>query len=103
MLLGLLLLIVGIGMLWSAGMKMTNPELIPTVHPVALWVALLTLLDRAFGTGVTITPRDTPVIDRSLDSARFRRVTGIVPPAWDAMVDAMAADATPYDALRAAR
>lgn len=44
MLLGLLLLIVGIGMLWSAGMKMTNPELIPTVHPVALWVALLTLL-----------------------------------------------------------
>jgi dTDP-4-dehydrorhamnose reductase len=65
--------------------------------------ALLTLLDRAFGTGVTITPRDTPVIDRSLDSARFRRATGIVPPAWDAMVDAMAADATPYDALRAAR
>jgi dTDP-4-dehydrorhamnose reductase len=65
--------------------------------------ALLTLLDRAFGTGVTITSRDTPVIDRSLDSARFRRVTGIVPPAWDAMVDAMAADATPYDALRDAR
>lgn len=65
--------------------------------------ALLTLLDRAFRAGITITPRDVPVIDRSLDSGRFRRATDIVPPAWDAMIDAMAADATPYDALRAAR
>jgi dTDP-4-dehydrorhamnose reductase len=65
--------------------------------------ALLTLLDGAYGTGVTITPRDAPVIDRSLDSDRFRRATGLVPPPWEAMVEAMAADPTPYEALRAAR
>jgi dTDP-4-dehydrorhamnose reductase len=63
--------------------------------------ALLTLLDRSYGAGVTLTPRDTPAIDRSLDSRRFREVTGITPPPWDALIAEMAADATPYDAVRA--
>ena len=38
--LGLLLLGVGAGMLWSAATKLQQPEAIPTVHITALWVAL---------------------------------------------------------------
>jgi cation diffusion facilitator family transporter len=37
--LGILLLIVGIGMVWSAAAKLQNPESIATVHSAALWVA----------------------------------------------------------------
>ena len=37
--LGLILLIVGLGMAWSAVQKMESPESIPTVHAFALWVA----------------------------------------------------------------
>jgi len=42
--LGLLLLVVGIGMLWSAVVKIQSPELIPKVHVIALWVALFGLV-----------------------------------------------------------
>lgn len=42
--LGLLLLIVGVGMLWSAIVKLQNPAAIPKVHMVALWVALAALV-----------------------------------------------------------
>jgi cation diffusion facilitator family transporter len=38
--LGGLLLAVGIGMVWSAVHKLQAPESIPTVHSIALWVAL---------------------------------------------------------------
>ena len=41
MVIGLLLLAVGIGMLWSAAQKIQSPALIPTVHPIALGVACL--------------------------------------------------------------
>ncbi len=37
--LGLLLLIVGLGMLWSAFLKLEQPELVQQVHITALWVA----------------------------------------------------------------
>jgi cation diffusion facilitator family transporter len=37
--LGVLLLAVGIGMLWSALIKLQSPESIQTVHSLALWVA----------------------------------------------------------------
>ncbi len=37
--LGLLLLAVGLGMLWSAFRKLEAPETVPQVHGVALWVA----------------------------------------------------------------
>jgi cation diffusion facilitator family transporter len=39
MVLGLLLLVVGLGMLWSAFHKLQAPETIATVHMVAIWVA----------------------------------------------------------------
>ncbi len=41
--LGLLLLGVGAGMVWSAVGKLETPASIPTAHPVALWVALAAL------------------------------------------------------------
>ncbi len=37
--LGVLLLAVGVGMLWSAFLKLENPETVQTVHIIALWVA----------------------------------------------------------------
>jgi len=38
--LGLLLLAVGVGMVWSALQKLEAPETIPTAHAFALWVAV---------------------------------------------------------------
>ncbi|MCC6870700.1 MAG: cation transporter [Burkholderiales bacterium] len=37
--LGVLLLAVGVGMLWSAFLKLEDPAAVPTVHVIALWVA----------------------------------------------------------------
>ena len=37
--LGTLLLVVGVGMLWSATQKLQAPETVQTVHIIALWVA----------------------------------------------------------------
>jgi cation diffusion facilitator family transporter len=44
--LGLLLLGVGVGMVWSAVGKLQTPESIPTAHAVALWVALAALVSK---------------------------------------------------------
>ena len=44
LILGTILFIVGIGMLWSAANKMQQPDDIPQVHIVALWVALAALV-----------------------------------------------------------
>lgn len=37
--LGLLLLAVGVGMVWSAVLKLEDPKTVPQVHSIALWVA----------------------------------------------------------------
>jgi len=42
--LGVLLLVVGVGMLWSAFRKLEEPDTVQTVHVVALWVAAGALL-----------------------------------------------------------
>lgn len=42
--LGLILLAVGVGMLWSALQKLQSPDTIPTVHISALWVAFAALV-----------------------------------------------------------
>jgi cation diffusion facilitator family transporter len=39
LILGSLLLVVGVGMLWSAARKLEAPETVQTVHIIALWVA----------------------------------------------------------------
>lgn len=44
LMLGVLLLVVGAGMLWSAVQKLQSPGTVPTVHVVALWVAGLALV-----------------------------------------------------------
>ena len=42
--LGLLLLAVGMGMLWSAALKLESPDAVPQVHGIALWVAAVALV-----------------------------------------------------------
>jgi cation diffusion facilitator family transporter len=42
--LGGLLLVVGVGMIWAAVNKLQAPETIPTVHLLALWVAMAALI-----------------------------------------------------------
>jgi len=44
--LGVLLLAVGVGMLWSAFLKLENPETVQKVHAVALWVAAGALVSK---------------------------------------------------------
>ena len=44
MLLGLILLAVGVGMLWSALLKLQDPSQIAVVHVIALWVAAAALI-----------------------------------------------------------
>jgi dTDP-4-dehydrorhamnose reductase len=47
---------------------------------------LLLLVRDAFGANITIEPDDDFVIDRSLDSSRFRAETGFTPPSWEKMI-----------------
>jgi dTDP-4-dehydrorhamnose reductase len=61
---------------------------------------LLQLAKEAYGRDVEILPEDDFVCDRTLDSTRFRQVTGYVPPAWPEMIRAMAAEAAFYGRLR---
>ena len=49
---------------------------------------------------IEITPDESLVIDRSLDSDRFREWTGWRPESWPEMLAELAADPTPYDRLR---
>ena len=58
--------------------------------------ALLGLLRAAYALPIDIEPDAEVVIDRSLDSRRFREATGYAPPAWPEMVQALAHDPTPY-------
>ncbi len=52
---------------------------------------LLQLIAQAYGKSTAITPDDNLAIDRSLDSSRFREVTGYRPPAWPDLVRQMQA------------
>lgn len=61
---------------------------------------LLRMLNDAFRAGIDITPADDVVLDRSLDSSRFRAAFGWEPPTWEKMIDEMASDPTPYDEWR---
>jgi dTDP-4-dehydrorhamnose reductase len=63
--------------------------------------SLLELLRAAYGVPVEIEPNSDIMIDRSLDSRRFREATGYVPPAWPELVQKLADDPTPYAQWRA--
>jgi len=51
--------------------------------------ALLKSVAEVYGKTITIEPDDRLVIDRSLDSSRFRAATGYVPPSWPELVRTM--------------
>jgi dTDP-4-dehydrorhamnose reductase len=51
--------------------------------------ALLQLVARVYTKTIDITPDDEVVIDRSLDSSRFRDATGYAPPAWPDLITRM--------------
>lgn len=50
---------------------------------------LLTLIAKAYGKTINITPDDELKIDRSLDSSRFREATGYQPESWPELVRRM--------------
>ena len=50
---------------------------------------LLQRVARVYGRPTEIHPDDSVVIDRSLDSTRFRAATGYAPPDWAALVASM--------------
>lgn len=53
---------------------------------------LLCLIRDAYGVDIEIEPDDDFVLDRSLDSTRFRAATGFVPQPWPELVHEMAND-----------
>ncbi len=61
---------------------------------------LLVMLNETIGGRVVITPDDRLVIDRSLDAARFQAATGLVPPSWQEMIAALAAESPQYERWR---
>ena len=50
---------------------------------------LLRLVARVYGKTIGVTPDDKLAIDRSLDSSRFRGLTGYAPPAWPELIRSM--------------
>jgi dTDP-4-dehydrorhamnose reductase len=51
--------------------------------------ALLRLVARVYGKDILIAPDDRVVIDRSLDSTRFRAATGYSPAGWETLIARM--------------
>lgn len=69
-----------------------QPELAGVFHVSAEPINkydLLSLIAATYRFASEIVPNDEVVIDRSLDSARFRRATGYVPPSWPQLIEAM--------------
>lgn len=50
---------------------------------------LLKLVAKTYGKEIEIVPDDSVVIDRSLDSSCFNKITGFVAPSWPAMIAKM--------------
>lgn len=61
---------------------------------------LLTLVNKYFKSNVSITPSEAVVVDRSLDSTKFKTLTGFTSPDWGSMIARMAGDPTPYGSFR---
>jgi len=62
-----------------------------SAEPIDKYTLLIDLAGH-LGWDVDITPSDELVIDRSLDSSRFRSATGWTPPSWDAMLGELATE-----------
>lgn len=61
---------------------------------------LLKLLKDVYRANIVIERDEEFRIDRSLNSQRFRDLTGFVPASWEMMVEEMAKDPTPYEIWR---
>jgi len=61
---------------------------------------LLSLIKEAYGLRIEIEPEETFACDRSLNGARFRAATHLVPPAWPEMIATMRRDPTSYEDFR---
>ncbi len=79
--------------------KVIRDMVMPDVSLKGLWhlsadpidkYTLLTKASEKLGWDVDLTPSDELVIDRSLDSTRFRQRTGWTPPSWDEMLAELA-------------
>ena len=69
-----------------------HPELRGVYHVSAAPISkfdLLTLIKRKYEKAIEIEPDDSLVINRSLDSNRFRQASNYTAPAWAELVDAM--------------
>lgn len=51
--------------------------------------SLLSIINNVYGKAIEIQPDDRISIDRSLDSSRFRKLTGYNPPNWKDLITAM--------------
>jgi len=69
-----------------------HPELSGLYHVAAQAINKFDLLSRiakVYGKQIEIEPDDRLMIDRSLNSDRFRSATGYVAPEWDSLIDTM--------------
>lgn len=69
-----------------------HPEIHGTYHVSAAPINkfdLLTMVAQAYGKTIDIRPDDQLVIDRSLDSTRFRQATGFAPKPWPELISSM--------------
>lgn len=81
-----------------------HPELSGLYHissePIDKYTLLKAVNDK-MDLGINIKEATEPYCDRSLDSARFKAITGFGPEPWPAMIDEMVKDAKQYDKWRA--
>ena len=62
-----------------------------SVDPISKY-ELLTLVARVYGVEITIVPDEEVVIDRSLNSDRFRNAAGYIPKPWQNLISEMYVD-----------
>lgn len=68
-------------------------------EPISKYDLLLRLRE-VFGLRIEIDPYESYHCDRSLDSSKFRSLTGFVPPTWDHMLEELAKDNESYQQWR---
>lgn len=87
---------------WVIGQQPTLAGLYHVASEPISKCSLLTKISKAFGFETEIEPYAEYRCDRTLDASRFRIATGWQPPCWDAMIEKLADDPTPYDQWRQA-
>ena len=71
---------------------LTNNSLNGIIHisnvPISKF-DLLNLVSRIYKKSIIISPDDNLIIDRSLNSRKFIKQTGYIPPSWETMIEEM--------------